>query len=322
MSRLGGARAYGASVRATAGSRPALLCCLRRERSGTLTGLDLRGIRRRLEATFIGRCVGSFIALQGIDRAMVIASQALTALIPLLLLASTLAPAGRRDVVSQALIRRFELKGNAADAVREVFARPADDATVGVFSVVILLFSGLSLARRMQRLYQQAWRLEAIAGVRGSLNTALGLGALLLEIALLYLARSLVRALPVNWLLGIPISIVTGLLLWTSIPWLLLDRRVHWRRLVPAGVLATACSGVYTVASTIYMPRLMDSYSERYGLFGVTLALLGWLLCVALILVIATVVAAEFDRSQGRFASRFRVRFGLETTPDGHATEA
>jgi uncharacterized BrkB/YihY/UPF0761 family membrane protein len=256
-------------------------CCLRRKRSGTLTGLDLGAIRRRLEATFIGRCVGSFIALQGIDRAMVIASQALTALIPLLILSSTLAPPDRRDVVSQALVRRFELKGNAADAVREVFARPAEGATIGVLSVVILVFSGLSLARRMQRLYQQAWRLEAIPGVRGSLNTALGLAALLLEIALLYLARTLVRALPFNTLVGIPISFLTDLLLWTSIPWLLLDRRIHWRRLVPAGLLATVCSGVYTVASTIYMPRLIDTYSERYGLFGVTLALLGWLLCVA-----------------------------------------
>ncbi|MDX6240814.1 MAG: rane protein [Kribbellaceae bacterium] len=287
-----------------------------------LTGLDLGAIRRRLEATFIGRCVGSFIALQGIDRAMVIASQALTALIPLLLLVSALAPADRRNVVSQALIRRFELKGNAADAVSEVFARPANGAAIGVLSVVILVFSGLSLARRLRRLYQQAWRLEAVAGVRGSLNTALGLAVLLLEIALLYLARTLVRALPLDWLLGVPISILTGLLLWTSIPWLLLDRRIHWRRLLPAGLLATACSAVYGVASTIYMPRLMDTYSERYGLFGVTLALVGWLLCVALILVIATVVAAEFDRSPGRFACRFRVRFGVETRPDGHATEA
>jgi membrane protein len=184
-----------------------------------------------------------------------------------------------------------------------VFARPAGGASIGVLSVVLLVFSGLSLARRMQRLYQQAWRLEAVPGVRGSLNTALGLAALLLEIALLYLARTLVRALPFDWLLGLPISIVTGLLLWTSIPWLLLDRRV------PAGLLATVCSGIYGVASTIYMPRLLDTYSERYGLFGVTLALVGWLLCVALILVIATVVAAEFDRSQGRFACRFRVLF-------------
>jgi hypothetical protein len=77
---------------------------------------------------------------------MVIASQALTALIPLLLLVSTLAPATRRDVVSQALVRRFELIGNAADAVRQVFAQPAGASCIGVLSVVILVFSGVSLA--------------------------------------------------------------------------------------------------------------------------------------------------------------------------------
>jgi hypothetical protein len=43
---------------------------------------NLKGITRRLEETFAGRCGAAFIDLQGIDRAMVIASQALTALIP------------------------------------------------------------------------------------------------------------------------------------------------------------------------------------------------------------------------------------------------
>ncbi|HET6299560.1 MAG TPA: YhjD/YihY/BrkB family envelope integrity protein [Kribbella sp.] len=242
---------------------------------------------------------------------MVIASQALTALIPLLLLVSTLAPANRRDVVSQALVRRFELSGNAADAVSEVFARPVGASSVGALSVVILVFSGVSLARRMQRMYQDAWQLEAVAGVRGSLNTFLGLGTLVLQIALLYLARTLLRALPMDWLLSILVSILTGMLVWISIPWLLLDHRVHWRRLVPTGVLTSICSVVFGGASTIYMPRQMESYSERYGLFGVTLALVGWLLAVSLILVSVTVVGAELDRSEGWFARRLRSRLAL-----------
>jgi membrane protein len=247
---------------------------------------------------------------------MVIAAQALTALIPLLLLVSTLAPADRRDIVSQALVRRFELSGNAADAVRQVFAQPAGASSIGVLSVVILVFSGVSLARRMQRMYQDAWRVEPVSGARGSLNTFLGLGALLMEIALLYLVRSLLRSLPMDQLLGLPVSILTGLLLWTCIPWLLLDGRVHWRRLVPGGLLASVCGAAYTVASTIYMPRLMETYSERYGLFGVTLALVGWLLCVSLILVGATVVAAEFDRSEGWFARRVRSWLGVSSAKD------
>ena len=54
------------------------------------------------------------------------------------------------------------------------------------------------------------------------------------------------------------------------------------------------------------MPRLMTSYSERYGLFGVTIALVGWLLCISFILVASTVVAGELDRAPEAWATRIR----------------
>ena len=94
--------------------------------------------------------------------------------------------------------------------------------------------------------------------------------------------------------------------MWTSIPWLLLNRRVAWQRLLPAGLLAGGLSTLWGYATTVYMPRLMTSYSERYGLFGVTVALVGWLLCITFIIVGSTVVAAEFDRAPERWATRLR----------------
>jgi len=275
-----------------------------------LTGQGLRTAGRRLEATLLGRSVGSLLALQGIDRATAIAAQAFTALIPLVLLASGLAPAAHRDLVSDLLVRKFHLDGSAADAVRELFAHPSA-ATTGVFSVVLLVFSGVSLTRRMQRMYQDAWQLPPRRGVRGSLNAALALAFLLVEIGLLFLVRTLVGALPGGWALGGTISVLASLLLWTAVPWLLLDRRVSWRRLMPTGALTALCAGIYALATTVYMPRLMSTYSLRYGLFGVTLALIGWLLCMAFILVATTVVAAEFDRDQDRWATRLRDRLGL-----------
>ncbi|MGY1643615.1 YhjD/YihY/BrkB family envelope integrity protein [Geodermatophilus sp. SYSU D00703] len=274
------------------------------------TGHGLRTAGRRLEATLLGRSLGSFMALQGIDRATAIAAQAFTALIPLVLLASGLAPPEHRDLVSDVLIRKFTLEGSAADAVRELFAHPSA-ASTGVFSIVLLVFSGVSLTRRMQRMYQDAWQLSPRRGVRGSLNAALALAVLLVEISLLFLIRTLVGALPAGWALGGTVSVMGSLLLWTTIPWLLLDRRVSWRRLVPTGVLTAACAGVYALATTVYMPRLMSTYSLRYGLFGVTLALIGWLLCVTFIFVATTILAAEFDRAPDRWATRLRNRLGL-----------
>jgi membrane protein len=272
---------------------------------------DRDAIRRRLEDSFVGRCLGTLVAMQGVDRAMVIASQAFTALIPLLMLVSSLAPKSNRDLVSDAIIRRFELTGSAAEAVQQVFAS-SEQATTGLLGAVLLVFSGVSLARRMQRMYSQAWRVDLRPGVRGSFNAAIGLGALLLEVALLALARTLVRELPLDWVLGAPVSLVASLLIWTSIPYLLLDRRIQWRRLLPGGAIAALCASLYGVASTLYMPRMLESYSQQYGLFGVTLALIGWLLSISFIIVGATVVAAELDRAPEPWARRLRLALGSE----------
>ncbi len=256
---------------------------------------------------------------------MAIAAQAFTALIPLLLVVSALAPSDSRDLVSDAIIDKFELEGGAADAVEQLFARPGESA-IGILSVVLLVFSGVSLTRRLQRMYLQAWRLEPLPGIRASLNAASGLAALVVEVALLSLVRRLVENVPFEWALGGPAALLASLVLWTSVPWLLLDRRIAWRRLLPAGALTAVCSGIYGVATTIYMPRLMQSNSERYGLFGVTLSLVGWLLCIAILVVAATAVASEFDRAPEHWARGLRARLGLEPTvrpadvPDGGAS--
>jgi membrane protein len=273
---------------------------------------DLRTFAsRQLETTFLGRSVQRFVALQGIDRAVVLSSQAFTALIPLLLLVSALAPADDSDVVAESIIRRFELGGESADAVTLLFAHSGDSST-GVLSVFLLFFSGISLARRFQRMYQQAWGLEDPPGVGRALNAALGLVVLVLGITLLYAARTLVGSLPAGDVLVAPVSVVASLLVWTSVPWLLLARRIAWRRLLPGGIMTAVCTSIYGVASTIYMPPLFASYSQRYGLFGVTLALIGWLLCIALIIVATTAIASEFDRVHGAWAVRIRRLLRIE----------
>lgn len=233
-----------------------------------------------------------------------------------MLLAAALAPAGRRDLVSAGLIRRFRLTEGAADAVSTLFAHPGNSA-VGLLSGFLLVFSGVSLTRRMQRMYLQAWGLARPPGIGHTVHAVLGLTALLLGIGVTYYARALVASLPVAGVTALAVSAAAGFLLWTCLPWLLLDRRVPWRRLVPTGVLAAVGTTLYGVASTIYMPRLLETYSDRYGLFGVTLALVGWLLAVAVILVVATTVGAEFDRAPEPWARRARRRLRIEPAAAG-----
>ena len=159
--------------------------------------------------------------------------------------------------------------------------------------------------------YRLAWGV-AKAGSRSSLYSALALLVLLAEISMLYGVRAFVRTLPQSWLITIPLSVVAGLVLWTSIPYLLLDRRVHWRRLLFSGAVAGVATALYAVATTIYMPGLIERSTNGFGLFGITISLVGWLLAVAVILVASAAIGAEFDACQARWALALKTRFRLE----------
>jgi len=275
-------------------------------------GDDLTDLIRRIMDSFLGRCVRRFIDMAGIDRSMVLASQAFTSMIPLLILVATWAPADKDNVIADSLISKFHLEGDAASAVTQLFAVPEGaTGSVSTFSALLLLISGTSFTRRFQRMYRSAYE-QPKAGIRSGVYSTLGLVVLLLEVFVLYSARALVDYLPLSWLITLPFSIVTGILLWTSIPYLLLNRQVHWRRLVFGGVVAALATTAYSVVSTIYMPEQVERYTQEFGLFGVTIALIGWLLAIAFILVAAAAIGAEFDRSLASWALVLKTRFHLE----------
>jgi membrane protein len=272
---------------------------------------DLIALSQRLWESFAGRCVRRFLLMSGIDRCIVLASQALTALIPLLILMTTLVPSGREDVLAGTLVTKFGLSGDSAAAVEQLFKTPERaSSSVGLFSALLVLFSGVSFTRRLQTMYLTAWERDKV-GVRSSMFAALGLAALLAEITLVYLIRSFVRQLPGDRLWMLPLSAITGLVIWTSIPYLLMHRQVHWRRLLAAGAISSAGIAVFGVATTVYMPPLITRYSNEYGLFGITIALLGWLLSASAVIVASTAVGAELDASREPWVVRLKTRLGL-----------
>lgn len=81
-----------------------------------------------------------------------LSSQAFTALIPLLILLSTLAPAGDSEATARTITNQFGLTGSWAASVEQLFAV---DGAAG--STLLLLYSGVSFARRLQRMYRAAW---------------------------------------------------------------------------------------------------------------------------------------------------------------------
>ena len=258
---------------------------------------DLTAFVQRVMDSFLGRSVLRFLTMEGFDRAIVLSAQAFTALIPLFIVVASAAPAGQEDVVSQAFIERFALTGEAAAAVEQLFnTPPGATSTVTVFSAFLLLYSGVAFTRRLQRMYRAAWGQEKV-GVRSTVFATLGLLDLIAEVAVAYGIRVIVADFPLEWLWAIPLSAATGFVLWTSIPYLLLDRQVHWRRLLVAGGTSAVAMTAVAIATPIYMPTIMTRATHEFGLFGITITLIGYLLAVSFVLVACVAIGAEFDAS-------------------------
>ena len=272
---------------------------------------DVTALSQRVRDSFIGRSILRFVLMEGFDRSIVLSAQVFTALIPLFIIVASVAPAGQEDVIGEGIIKRFALTGASADAVEQLFKAPAGaTSSVTVFSALLLIYSGIAFTRRLQRMYRAAWRREQ-AGIRSALFATLGLAALVLEFVVAYGIREFTTRFPLEWLWAIPISLVTGLVLWTSIPYLLLERQLHWRRLLVAGGSAAVGMTIFAIGTPIYMPDVMTRATNEFGLFGVTITLIGWLLAASFILVAATAIGAEFDSSDAPWLVRLKVRFGL-----------
>jgi len=94
------------------------------------------------------------------------------------------------------------------------------------------------------------------------------------------------------------LGVNTVLWLWTS--WVLPNRRVPWRALVPAAVFGAVGLELLKLAGGYVVPLLVSRSSALYGTIGVVFALLAWLLVLGRLVVFVTVLEVDgWERSHG-----------------------
>lgn len=226
--------------------------------------------------------IGRFIAVQGIDRAMAIGAYGYSALIPLLIVYSSVSPTTDKRSFSDSLIDRLELSGSAAASVKAAFAPAgAVQSSVTVLGVFLLVVSALSFSRGLQRLYEGAFGLPTL----GMRNTKWGM---------LWLFVVVLVASIRPWILGQlsgTLEVIGSLVLsegiWLLTPYLLLGRRMHWLRLLPVAVLSAVGMAGVGIWSVIWLPHTISTSAAQYGVIGIGFALLTWLFAAACVLVVA-----------------------------------
>ncbi|QYJ04829.1 YihY/virulence factor BrkB family protein [Nocardioides panacisoli] len=230
------------------------------------------------------------------DRALTLAGQAFIALVPLLIVvASWIGTTGGAEV-AEWLVDRFELSGEAASAARALFSRPPDPTGgISVLGLVILLVSVNSFGRALQRTFEAAWRLPH-RGPGRALRGALGTATLIASIAVVAIVTGFSRDLPGGPLLAVPVQLAVAIPCWWLLTRLLLNLRVGWRACLPGAVLGAVSQVLTGWAGSIYVPLLIERDAARYGVVGVAVALVSWLVVIAFVAVASAVAGAWASR--------------------------
>jgi membrane protein len=252
-----------------------------------------------LRPHFVLRVVNRFQKVAGFDRAIALASSALTAIIPLAIVTSTIAThLGGKDTADR-IIDRYELTGGGAEAVTDLFSPASGSSTsVGVAGFFLLLIAVLSFTRTVQRLFEQTWELKPLS-VRNSANGLLWILGLTLYVGfggLIHGAVGKSRLDVTATLVTLPLS--AAFLFWSGR--VLSAGRIPGRQLIPFAVLGSALLAAYSVGAAVYVPHLFSTYATRYGAIGAVFAMISALFCVMVVIVGAAAagreIADELDR--------------------------
>lgn len=205
------------------------------------------------------------------------------------------------DHVAEDIVNWLGVTGTAAKVVTDAVKAASESARVAsVVGIVGLVWVGSSFAVAIAHAYNEAWRVPT----RVNFERLKGLGWLIGAAAMLAVGSVVtagLAALPTvlaPFVVLVSVAVNTVIWLWTS--WVLPNRRVPWRALVPAAVFGGVGLEVLKVAGGYVLPLLVSRSSALYGTIGVVFALLAWLLVLGRLVVFVTVIEVDgWERSHG-----------------------
>ena len=223
--------------------------------------VDRERLRRTLtfwlRPAFVLRAFNRFQRVAGFDRAIALASSALTALIPLAMIVSVILPRVDAEDIAHRIIVRYGLTGGGAKAVEDLLS-PAGGAStdVSVLGGFLLVVAVLSFSRGVQRLVEQTWELSPLS-VRNTLNDLVWIIGLVCYVVFSWWVRELLdggRVQVVASLVLIPAWVI--FLAWSGR--VLSARRIAWRSLVPFAIVGAGLLALGLIGAAVYVPHLFS----------------------------------------------------------------
>ena len=236
------------------------------------------------------------------DRAMTIAAQFFTSVLPILILATTWAGKDEAEAISNAMGMPEESRSLIDQALSS-----SETAAFGIVGTLFVLGSATSLSRALTRAFVAIWQVRR---PKGSIGTAWRWLAVVLVLALaLVVGHTLseqAKFLPPRAVWPVALSLLTDVGVAVFVPWVLLAGIVGVRQLLPGAlVFAVVMLGVRPAADA-WLPRALETSAERYGPIGLAFTYLAWLYVVSFIFVAATILGQVLATDRGRLGRWIR----------------
>lgn len=270
-----------------------------------------RSLMTRILSRWLGRTVirslAASVRVEIFDRAMTIAAQFFTSVMPILILTATWADSGDDDGIS-------DLVGvpDGSRAVVEEAVRGADAAAFGIVGTLMVLVSATSLSRALTRGFAAIWRVpRPKTGLRSAWRWLAVVMVLAFAVVLSNTLSQRAHLLPPREVWPLALSFTTDLAVAVFVPWVLLSGRLAARLLLPGAAIFGLLMLVVRPASDAWLPRALEASAERYGPIGLAFTYLAWLYVVAFVFIATAVLGQVIASDRGRIGEWIRGRYAL-----------
>lgn len=218
------------------------------------------------------------------DRAMTLAGQAFTSILPVMILLTT----ARLDGPIERSMNRIGTQWLTLTPGAPLTADGAS-ASFGILGALMTIISATSFARALDRMYADVWDTRKL-GVAGWWRWPLVIAAFVIGITV---EVFVIRGWP--YALAAVAETVSSFLLWSAL-WaavtrLLTARRLTARQVLVTGAVAGAALSLFFLATTVGFGQILDAAEAHYRTLGVVFSVIGWLFVYAWLVVASTVIA-------------------------------
>src|SRR4029453_7456536 len=205
--------------------------------------------------------------LEFVDRGMTLAAHVFTSILPILIVVGAL----RASLEPQADAIFAEHMG-FDDATAELLEKslPAGAQELrltGVVGVALLVIAATSFARALERSFQTIWHMPKVS-IKFAWRWIAAIVAVVIGVALIVATRIIVRgggAIPVFEFIA-EVAIWTAL--WWIAGWIVINRRVSLRGLLPGEILAGTGFAIAGQLARVVLPPILAEPAFRFGALG------------------------------------------------------